>query len=244
MTDSPTLPVAIDLPKFTRLDPTAGWSRELVLRTDRRTVEVCELVGNGRPERIWSGIDPVLADLPLDLADGSRIAAYLGSERAQTLLSGLCGDGTLDPESEEWDDARDELNGAVLAECDESPKYWDADDFFNYALADEIFGLGFDGADAALEKRAHDLAAEAAQDGQRLVVSEVRDYVQRLWTDATAAVRDDLTDDDAELFVEMDSGEWTMDDLAACVRDGRRSLSPVAIRAVLQQRLAARTVSP
>ena len=233
-------PVTIDLPEFTRLDPTVGWSRRLVLRTDRRTVEVYEAVGGGVPEREYYGLDPVLADLPLDLADGTRLTAYLASERAQTLLLGLCGDGTLDPENEEWDDARDRINGAILAECDESPKYWDAGEWFQYTSDNELFGAAPDFSDEALDKRAHDLCGEAAMDGQRLVVSEVRDYVGRLWSESTAAVRDDLTDDDADLFSEVDAGEWTMDDLAACLREGRRSLSLVAIRAVLAARLAAR----
>ena len=165
------------------------------------------------------------------------------------MLSGLCGDGTLDPENEEWDDARDEVNGCVLAECDESPRYWEAGDFFQFASEDgELFGEGFNGSDEAIDLRSHLLCGEAAMDGHRLVVSEVRDYLRRQWTDAVASVRDDLIDDDDELFAEVDAGEWTLDDLAACLREGRRSLSLVAIGVVLAERLAARaaraTVAP
>ena len=252
-TTADTLPVTIDLPAFTRLDPTVGWERVLVLCTDRRTVEVRERVGNGRPEREYYGLDPVLATLPLDLADGTRLAAYLASDEAQTVLRYLC-DGDFgadldDDGSEAWQDTIESIGGGVEAVVEDSPKYWDAGDFFQFASEDgELFGEGFNGSDEAIDLRSHLLCGEAAMDGHRLVVSEVRDYLRRQWTDAVASVRDDLIDNDDELFAEVDAGEWTLDDLAACLREGRRSLSLVAIGVVLAERLAARaaraTVAP
>jgi hypothetical protein len=229
-------PVEIDLPEFTRLDATVGWERRLVLDTEARTVEVRESVGNGRPEREWYGLDPVLANLPLDLASFDRIATYLRSERAQTLLADLCVGGPRS--TEERVHAVERLNDAITEAVEATPRYWDAGDFFEHSSDDELFA-GVTSV-AGLEQRASALCEEAARDGQRLVVSEVRDYLRRQWTDAVTSVRDDLTDDDDELFAEVDAGEWTLDDLAACVRDGRRSLSLVAIGAVLAERLAAR----
>jgi hypothetical protein len=245
MTTTAALPVSIDLPEFTRLDPTVGWDRRLVLDTERRTVEVRESVGNGRPEREYCGLDPVLGGLPLDLASFDHIAAYLRSDEAQTLLHALCVGGAAEFDStDEWNRDLHRLNDGITEAVEASPHYWDAGDFFQFASDDEIF-LFFDGTAEALDKRAHDLCAEAAMDGNRLVVSEVRDYVGRKWADALADVRADITDDDADLFSEVNAGEWTLDDLAACLREGRRSLSLLAIRAVLSERLAARpTVTP
>jgi hypothetical protein len=250
MTTAAALPVSIEAVEFVRMDPTVGWERRLVLDTERRTVEVRESVGSGRPEREYHGLDPVLGGLPLDLATFDRIGTYLRSDEAQTLLRSLCDDDfsadTDEDGSEAWQDIVQRLNDGITEAVEATPRYWDAGDFFQFASEDgELFGEGFNGSDEAIDLRAHLLCGEAAMDGQRLVVSEVRDYLRRQWTDAVASVRDDLTDDDDELFAEVDAGEWTLDDLAACLRDGRRSLSLVAIGAVLAERLAARaTVTP
>jgi hypothetical protein len=245
-TTTAALPVSIEAVESVRMDPTVGWERRLVLDTERRTVEVRESVGSGRPEREYYGLDPVLGGLPLDLASFDRIGGYLASDAAQSLLRSLCDDdfsGDTDEDgSEAWQDIVQRLNDGITEAVEATPRYWDAGDFFQYASEDgELFGEGFNGSDEAIDLRAHLLCGEAAMDGQRLVVSEVRDYLRRQWTDAVASVRDDLTDDDDELFAEVDAGEWTLDDLAACLRDGRRSLSLVAIGAVLAERLAART---
>ena len=240
-TATAALPVTIETVEFVRIDPTVGWKRRLVLRTDRRSVEVYETTGNAVPHREYYGEDITLVTLPLDLASFDRIGAYLASERAQTLLAGLC-DGTLsngdDETINEVDDAREELGGCILAECDDSPRYWDAGDFFQHTSDNDLLEDAATGTDEALDKRAHDLAAEAAQDGQRLVVSEVRHYLNRKWNDAVADAVAYFGSDldalatDADLWGDFDAGTQTFSDLVgACADVGH--LFPAAAKTVL-----------
>jgi hypothetical protein len=235
-----TAPVTIDLPAFTRMDETVGWERRLVLDIPHRTVEVRERVGNGAPEREYYGLDPVLAVLPLDLATGDNIAAYLATDEAQTFLRSLC-DG-LDCHPDDLGQVRadtlDALHDGITDAVEESPRFWEAGDFFSYTDDNDLFGDAVTGTDEALDKRAHDLCAEAAQDGHRLVVSEVRRYLGRKWDDAVAdAVRYfgsdlDALATDADLWGEFDAGTQTFSDLVAACADAGH-LFPAAAKTVL-----------
>jgi hypothetical protein len=253
MTTAAALPVSIEAVEFVRMDPTVGWERRLVLDTECRTVEVRESVGSGRPEREYHGLDPVLGGLPLDLATFDRIGAYLASDAAQTLLRSLCDDDfstdTDEDGSEAWQDIVQRLNDGITEAVEATPRYWDAGDFFQFTSDDDLFdGVPTEGSiDEALDKRAHDLCGEAAQDGQRLVVSEVRRYLGRKWDDAIEdAVRYlgsdlDALATDTDLWGDFDAGTQTFSDLVGAVADAGH-LFPRAAKTVLL--LARPSVTP
>jgi hypothetical protein len=243
-TTATALPVSIETVEFVRMDPTVGWERRLVLDTERRTVEVRESVGNGRSEREYYGLDPVLGGLPLDLATFDRIGAYLASDTAQTLLRSLCDDDfsadTDEDGSEAWQDIVHRLNDGITEAVKATPRYWDAGDYFQYTDDDDLFdGVPTEGSiDEALDKRAHDLCGEAALDGNRLAVSEVRHYLNRKWNDAVADAVAYFGSDldalatDADLWGDFDAGTQTFADLVGACADAGH-LFPAAAKTVL-----------